>query len=147
MWILSFVPDAWLQFAVYCILISGVGMYVVSFFLNFIPPALPYKEPIRIMGTLLAIAGIWFHGGAAADAEWRAKAADLQNKIAVSEAQSKDNNVRIKTVYVDRVKVVKETQVVIQEKIKEIEKHIDSQCTVDTQVINILNDSAKRKVK
>jgi Flp pilus assembly secretin CpaC len=99
------------------------------------------------MGTLLAIAGIWFHGGYAADAEWRAKAAALQNKIAVSEAQSKDNNVRIKTVYVDRVKVVKETQVVIQERIKEVEKRIDAQCTVDTEVINILNDAAKRKAK
>ena len=40
-----------------------------------------------------------------------------------------------------------QTQVVIQERIKEVEKRIDSQCTVDPEVIQILNDAAKRAAK
>ena len=75
---------------------------------------------------------------------WRNKVADLEKQVKVSEEKSKETNVKIETVYKDRVKVVKETQVVIQEKIKEIEKRMDSQCVVDQEVITILNDAAKR---
>ena len=146
MWILSFVPDAWLQFAVYCILVSGVGMYVLSFFLNLMPPALPYKEPIRILGTLLAIAGVWFHGGYASDASWRAKVAELQQQVAISEQQAKDANSKIQTVYVDRVKVVKDTQVVIKEKIVEVAAKMDAKCEVIPDALSILNDAAKKPV-
>ena len=78
---------------------------------------------------------------------WRNKVAELEEKVKVSEAKSKAANVEIQTVYRDKVKIVKETQVVIQERIKEVEKRIDSQCTIDTEVINILNEAAKRKAK
>jgi hypothetical protein len=78
---------------------------------------------------------------------WRNKVAELEEQVKVAEAKSKIVNVEIQTVYRDKVKIVKETQVVIQERIKEVEKRIDSQCTVDTDVIKILNDAAARKVK
>ena len=78
---------------------------------------------------------------------WRNKVAELEEKVKISEEKSKAANVQIQTVYRDKVKLVKETQVVIQERIKEVEKRIDSQCTIDTEVINILNDAAKRKEK
>ena len=96
MWILSFVPDAWLQLAVYTVLFTGVGMYVVSLFLNLMPTLLPYREPIRILGTLLAVAGVWFHGGYEADAACRARVAEMESKVKISEQQSKDANVQIK---------------------------------------------------
>ena len=147
MFLLSFVPDALLQLAVLAILGCGVGVYVFSFFLNFYPPALPYREPIRILGTLLAVCGIYFYGSYSTEMSWRNKVTELEEQVKVSEVKSKSANTKIKIVYKDRVKVVKETQVVIQERIKEVEKRIDAQCTVDTEVINILNDAAKRKVK
>jgi hypothetical protein len=78
---------------------------------------------------------------------WRNKVAELEEKVKISEAKSKTANVEIQTVYRDKVKLVKETQVVIQERIKEVEKRSDSQCTIDTEVINILNEAAKRKAK
>ena len=143
MWILSFVPDAWLQLAVYAVLFTGVGMYVVSLFLNLLPSLLPYREPIRILGTLLAVAGVWFHGGYAADAACRARVAEMESKVKISEQQSKDANVQIKTVYVDRVKVVKEQQVVIQNQIVEVASKMDAKCEVIPDALSILNQSAK----
>jgi hypothetical protein len=44
---------------------------------------------------------------------------------------------------VDKVRVVKETQVVIQEKIKTVEVKIDSQCKITSDTVDILNDAAK----
>lgn len=147
MWLLSFVPDVWLQLAVYTVLFTGVGMYVVSLFLNLMPTLLPYREPIRILGTLLAVAGVWFHGGYEADAACRARVAEMESKVKISEQQSKDANVQIKTVYVDRIKIVKEQQVVIQNKIVEVADKIDAKCSVIPDALDILNQAAKAGTK
>ena len=147
MWMLSFIPDALLHLVVIGITFAGLGIYALSFFTRFIPPLIPYSGIARIVGTVLIIAGIYFYGSYSTEMSWRNKVAELEEKVKISEAKSKTANVEIQTVYRDKVKIVKETQVVIQERIKEVEKRIDSQCTVDTEVINILNDAAKRKAK
>ena len=147
MWMLSFVPDAVLHLVVFGIMITGIGIYALSFLTRFIPPLIPYSGIARIVGTILMISGVYFYGSYATEMSWRNKVSELETKVAASEAESKKTNIQIQKVYVDKVKVVKETQVVIQERIKEVEKRIDSQCTIDTEVIKILNDAAARKVK
>ena len=147
MWMMSFVPDAVLHLVVIAILFTGIGIYALSFFTRFVPPLIPYSGITRIVGTLLIVCGIYFYGSYSTEMSWRNKVAELEEKVKVAEAKSKTANVQIQTVYRDKVKLVKETQVVIQERIKEVEKRIDSQCTIDTEVINILNEAAKRKAK
>ena len=147
MWMLSFVPDALLHLVVIAILFTGAGIYALSFFTRFIPPLIPYSGIARIVGTVLIVCGIYFYGSYSTEMSWRNKVAELEEQVKVAEAKSKIVNVEIQTVYRDKVKIVKETQVVIQERIKEVEKRIDSQCTIDTEVIKILNDAAARKVK
>jgi hypothetical protein len=147
MWMLAFIPDAVLHLVVIAILFTGAGIYALSFFTRFVPPLIPYSGITRIIGTLLIVCGIYFYGSYSTEMSWRNKVAELEEQVKVSEAKSKAANVEIQTVYRDKVKLVKETQVVIQERIKEVEKRIDSQCTIDTEVINILNDAAKRKDK
>jgi hypothetical protein len=147
MWMLSFIPDAWLYLAVISVLFVGVGLYALSFFTRFIPPLIPYSGITRIVATVLIVCGIYFYGSYSTEMSWRNKVAELEEKVKISEAKSKAANVEIQTVYRDKVKIVKETQVVIQERIKEVEKLIDAQCTVDESVIQILNDAAVRKPK
>jgi hypothetical protein len=144
---LSFIPDALLYLVIIGITFIGLGIYALSFFTRFIPPLIPYSGIARIVGTVLIVAGIYFYGSYSTEMSWRNKVAELEEQVKVAEAKSKTANVEIQTVYRDKVKIVKETQVVIQERIKEVEKRIDSQCTVDTEVINILNEAAKRKSK
>ena len=62
--------------------------------------------------------------------------------MAISEQKSKEANTQIQTVYVDRVKVVKEKQIVIQEKLKTVEVKIDANCKVVPEAISILNEAA-----
>jgi apolipoprotein N-acyltransferase len=147
MWMLSFVPDALLHLVVVGILIVGLGIYTVSFFTRFIPPLIPYSGITRIIGTVLIICGIYFYGSYSTEMSWRNRVSELEAKVKVSEEKSKTANAQIQTVYKDKVKIVKETQVVIQERIKEVEKRIDTQCVVDPEVINILNAAAKRPAK
>jgi hypothetical protein len=147
MWMLSFIPDAWLYLAVISVLSAGIGLYVLSFFTRFIPPLIPYSGIVRIIGTVLIVVGIYFYGSYSTEMSWRNRVAELEEQVKISEAKSKTANVEIQTVYRDKIKIVKETQVVIQERIKEVEKRIDAQCTVDESVIQILNDAAVRKPK
>ena len=144
MWMLSFVPDSLLQTAIYVILVTGIGAYFVSFLTNFIPPVKPYAGLIRIVGTVMMVAGVYFYGGYSTEMSWRNKVSELEQKVAESEKQSADANTKIQKVIVDRVKVVKEQQIQIQERIVEKEKIIDAECKVPQEAIDILNFASKR---
>ena len=142
MWMLSFVPDALLYAVVIGILFTGIALYAVSFVTRFIPPLIPYSGIARILGTILTVVGIYFFGSYSTEVEWRARVAELEEQVKVSEAKSKEVNIQIQKVYVDRVKVVKQTQIVIQEKIKEVEIKIDSECKIAPEAVDILNEAA-----
>lgn len=142
MWMLSFVPDALLQLVVIGILFTGIALYAISFVTRFIPPLIPYSGIARILGTILTVVGIYFFGSYSTEMSWRAKVAELEEQVKVSETKSKEVNIQIQKVYVDRVKVVKQTQIVIQEKIKEVEIKIDSECKVAPEAVDILNEAA-----
>jgi hypothetical protein len=147
MFLLNFIPDAFLIWIVNAILIAGIIGTVVAFFFGFfvryLPWIIPYRMLLQIVALVLLIAGVYFKGGVGVEMSWRARVADMEAKVAKSEAESKTANENIKTVYVDKVRVVKETQVVIQEKIKTVEVKIDSQCKITTDTVDILNDAAK----
>ena len=146
MWMLAFIPDALLAWIVNTILIAGIVGFAASFFFGFVvrylPAIAPYRMIVQIASIVLLVAGVYFKGGYSVEMEWRKKVAELEAKIAVAEQQSKDANTEIKTVYVDKVRVVKETQVVIQEKIKNVEVKIDSECKIAPEAISILNEAA-----
>lgn len=141
MWVLD-----WLPFWIFhLVVLAGLAGLAASFVLKFIPFVSTYKLPIQVAAIATLVFGVYMEGGISNQEKWEARVAELEEKVKVSEAKSKAANIQIQTVYKDKVKLVKETQVVIQEKIKEVEKLIDSQCTVDSSVIEILNDAAARK--
>lgn len=143
MWLLSFLPDGLLTFIVHVLFGIGLLATVAGFFASKIPFISNYIIPFRVIAGVLLIAGIYFEGGLTNEMRWRAKVAELEAKLKVAEEQSKVVNTEIVVKYKDRVKVVTETQVVIQEKIKEVEKIIDAKCEVAPEAVDILNSAAK----
>jgi hypothetical protein len=146
MFLLNFIPDAFLLWVVNAILIAGIIGTVVAFFFGFfiryIPWIIPYRMLLQIVALVLLIAGVYFKGGVGVEMSWRARVAEMEAKVAISEQKSKEANTQIQTVYVDRVKVVKEKQIVIQEKLKTVEVKIDANCKVVPEAISILNEAA-----
>lgn len=142
MWMLSFVPDAILYAVVIGIMFTGITLYAFSFITRVLPPLIPYAGMIRILGTILTVVGIYFFGSYSTEMEWRNKVAELEEKVAVSEQQSKDANTKIQTVVKEKIKYVKDTRVVIQEHIKTVEAKIDSMCKVAPEAVDILNEAA-----
>jgi uncharacterized coiled-coil protein SlyX len=151
MWMLSFIPDAFLAWAINTVLITGIIGFAASFFFGYVvrwlPSIAPYHLLIQVVSIVLLVAGVYFKGGYSVEMAWRERVADLEAKVAVAEQKSKEVNEKIVTVYQDRVKVVKETQVVVQEKIKTVEVKIDSQCKITADTVDILNQAATGKKK
>ena len=146
MWMLSFIPDALLIWVVNTVLIAGIAGTVVSVLfklaIRYIPWIIPYRLLLQLVSVILLVLGVYLKGGYAVEAEWRARVAELEAKVAVAEQKSKEANTQIQTVYVDRVKVVKENQIIIQEKLKTVEVKIDANCKVVPEAISILNEAA-----
>jgi uncharacterized membrane protein YeiB len=139
MWMLAFFPDAFLVWIINIILITGIIGFVASFFFGFvvrwIPTIAPYHLLIQVISIVLLVAGVYFKGGYSVEMAWRERVAELEAKIAISEQKSKEVN----------EKIVKETQIVVQEKIKTVEVKIDSQCKITADTVDILNQAAVGK--
>jgi hypothetical protein len=143
MFLLSFLPDAFLLFIINSILIVGLLGALSSYFIRFIPTLIPYAEAVKIAGIVLLVLGVYLKGGYSVEMEWREKVTKVEEKVAVVEEKSQEANVVVQKVYVDRVKVVRDTKIVVQEKIVEVEKIIDAECIVAPEALDLLNQAAK----
>lgn len=142
-WMFGLIPDAVLVALIHITLIAGIVLSILGTFSSKFPFIGEYGRLAKLVGIPLFLFGVFLEGGLYTEMKWRHKAEELEAKVAESENKSKETNVQIQKVYVDRVKKVKEVQVVIQERIKEVEKKIDAECKVAPEVITILNDAAK----
>ena len=149
MWLMSLawsiIPDGFIVWVINTVLLTGLIATLVSFFIKFIPFVNSYKLPIQILGIVLLAIGLFFKGGYATEMMWRERVAAMEEKIAAAEVKSAKTNTVIQKVYVDKVKVVRDTQYVIQERIKEVEKLIDKDCRVAPEAVDIHNDAAKNR--
>ena len=142
-WILSLVPDNILIWIYYLFTGLGFALYVGSKLVKLIPFMGQYKLPAEVAGVIVLCGGFYLLGGYGVEMSWRDRAAEMQKKVEEAEAKSKETNIQIVTQYKDKVKIVKEVQVVVQERIKEVEKRIDAECKIGPDAISILNQSAK----
>ena len=141
-------PDSLLFYFVNIIFVTGAVSSFLSFFvlhriLNKFPSLAPYHLLIQIVSAVLLVSGIYFKGGYGVEMEWRAKVSELEAKVQAAEEKSKQANADLEKTRKEKVKVVKDVQVVIKERIKTVEKRIDADCKVDPEAINIINDAAK----
>ena len=145
MWMLSFIPDAWLHLAVLGVLALGALIYILSYFTVFIPPLIPAKEFIRILGTLVIVAGVFFYGSYDTEMSWRDKVAEVEVKVAKAEAASKQANSKLESKANNRVQVIREQGLVIKQYIdREVVKYDDS-CKIPDAVVKAHNAAAKNE--
>lgn len=142
-WMLSLIPESVLLWAINLALLAGVVGIVAGFFIKVIPFVNQYRVPVQIISIILLAGGLYFKGGYSNELAWRAKIADMEQQVKESEAKSEQANKDLAKKSKEKVKIVKEVQVVIKERIKTVEKRIDADCKVDPEAVSILNDAAK----
>jgi hypothetical protein len=126
---------------------AGAGAATLLFFmagiLSHIPEAKPYAIFIKPVSFIAIILCVFMYGGAGVVAVMQAQLQIMEAKVDEAQKASQIANTQIHTVYVDRVKTVHDTKVVVQKEIQQVEKLIDKECKVDPQAVQILNDAAK----
>jgi hypothetical protein len=140
MWILNWLPDV----VFHLILIVGVLALLAGWALRMVPLVAKYSLPIQVVGVLLTILGVWYEGGIAKDAEWRARVAELEVKVARAEAKSAAENVKIVTKVVKQLELVRTRG---NDVVKYIDREIvkyDNVCPIPNEVVKAHNMAAER---
>ncbi len=142
---LSFVPSGVIYVFVNIVFFTGVIATILGFVVRF--KALEqWRLIFQVVGVLALGAGLYFKGGYEVEQQWRARVAELEAKVAVAEAKSQQVNTVIKERVVTKIQKVKEVQIKNRDVIKQVEKIIDSNCTVPPEAIEILNAAARNEV-
>jgi hypothetical protein len=156
MWILHFLPDAFLAFIVNAVLIIGVVSTFISFvilnrLLMMFPPLANYYRIAQVVSIIILLAGVYFKGGYSTEMLWRERVAEVEAKLKEAEAKSAEVNTVIETKIVNRVKEIK---VQGDEVIKYIDREIvkyDTKflpgeiCEIPKEVISAHNAAALNK--
>ena len=143
-WVLALIPDSFFLWITYLLIAVGVGLYVASKLVTWIPLISQYKLPAELIGVTLLVAGSYLFGSYGTEMAWRERVRDLEAKVKVAEEKSQQVNTVIETKIVEKIKIVKENVYVNREIIKEVAgKQLDAQCTLPKSTVS-LHDSASR---
>ena len=140
MWLLKFLPD-WFFYGI--IIVSAGGLLLSKFL------PLMYRTVAQLTLGVFLLYGIYMVGGIANEQVWQARVKEMEEKVAVVEAKSNEENVKIVT----KIKYKKK---VIHERGKEIIKYIDREivkydtkfapggmCEIPKEFIETLNKAAE----
>jgi hypothetical protein len=143
-WMLSLVPDSIFVWIYYIMLTLGVGLYIASKLVKWLPLIGQYKLPAELVGVVLLVVGAYFYGGHGVQQAWLARVQELEAKVKIAEEKSQQVNTVIETRVVTKIKVVKENVYVNREIIKEVAgKQLDASCSLPKSTVS-LHDSASR---
>ena len=145
MWLLSLLPD-WVY---HLITIAGVIGVIAAWVLKFIPFISTYRLPIQVGSIIAVLFGVWMEGGIVNEAKWQARVKELEEKIAVAETQSKEENIKIVTKVVTKTQIVKvRGNDIVKYVDREIVKYDDKfakggVCEIPKEFIKAHNDAAE----
>jgi hypothetical protein len=123
--------------------ISAIGL-VVGFFASKIPLISNYGTIVKIVSSVVLVLSTYSLGSLNNDRDWKAKMEEMEKKIQLAEEKSKEENVRIETKVVERIKYVRgKTETVVARVPIYITKEIDRQYPVPNAFV-VLHDSAAR---
>jgi len=151
MWMLSFIPDSWIQLAVHIIFGLGVAGLIITWLIQNVfdhfTGLIPWIKTIRWVSIVLFVSGLYFEGGIGVESEWRSRVAQLEAKIKVAEQQSKDANDKLKNQVVSKVKIIKINSANNKESITQNKEVIDAECSLNDKAIVIYNNAVKNGAK
>lgn len=140
MWLLKFLPD-WFFYGI--VIVSAGGLLLSKFL------PIMYRTVAQLTLGVFLLYGIYMVGGIANEQVWQARVKEMEEKVAVVEAKSNEENVKIVT----KIKYKKK---VIHERGKEIIKYIDREivkydtkfapggvCEIPKEFIETLNKAAE----
>jgi len=142
-WMIGLLPT-WMF---HVVVIAGTGLILSSWILKRMPFINQYNFPVLLIGILLTVVGVYYEGGRGTQAAWEAKVADMEAKVKVAEAKSREVNTVIETKVVEKVKIVKERTNANKQIIKEVAgAQLDAKCELPNSTVMLVNSASKNEV-
>jgi uncharacterized membrane protein len=137
-WIIGKIPATfWLIMAV-----VGVALFFAAGILGRLPPFKAYSFFIKPLSVIMAVVGIYMYGGASINDHYQKLIKEYEQKIAIAEEKSEAVNTVIEERIKYQTQVIKDNQIVYQDRIIEVATEVDGQCKLDPRVADILNGAA-----
>lgn len=142
---LQFLPDAVILWFCNILLLLGIALTVLGFFVHKIPFLYQYQLPFKIAGVILLALGVYFRGGYSVEMTWRERVTELEKKLAAADAKSAEVNTVIEQKIVYRDKIVREQGRTLTEYVdREVVKLIPAQCDrLPQELIDVHNRAAR----
>jgi hypothetical protein len=144
MWfLLSFVPDWFINYFVHIIFGAGVVGIIVGAFLSKVPFVSQYGFLIKIVSNILFVVGLFLEGGLQTELAWREKVADLQKKIEIAQQQSKETNAKIEQKVTEKAKTIKDNVNANRQIIEENRVVINAECKLSDTAWLLYNSASQ----
>lgn len=116
-------------------------MFFAGQIFKFVPFVKQYNFPLRVIGFLLLMAGAYFNGGLGVEQEYRARIEEMQKKIEIAEAKSKQENEKIVEKIVTETKIINQDTAETKYLIEQMKEQINQQgCELTSEAIDLYNE-------
>jgi hypothetical protein len=143
MWIVNFVPD----FVFHFLLIAGLLGLVASFVLDSVPFVSTNAKAIQLASAVVLAIALFFEGAISDNDAWQARVKALELKVARAETESAEANGKLSKQLAAKDKEIALAQAELKNRIRAGAAAMDAVCKIPADVVNILNDAAKKGVK
>ena len=150
MWLLHFLPDAFLTVVVNAVLVVGILSTVITcFFLKYlvrlIPAFAPHIKIAQIASIAVLLSGVYFKGGYSAEMAWRERVTEMEARVAEAEAESQAANKQLNNKGQEKVKIIREKGMIIKQYVdREVTKY-DNTCVIPDAVVKAHNAAARNE--
>ena len=116
-------------------------MFFAGQIFKFVPFVKQYNFPLRVIGFILLMAGAYFNGGLGVEQEYRARIEEMQKKIEIAEAKSKQENEKIVEKIVTETKIINQDTAETKYLIEQMKEQINQQgCELTPEAIDLYNE-------
>jgi len=150
MWLLHFLPDAFLAFVVNAVLISGAVATLLTCFLlkhliRLLPALAPHIKIAQILSIVVLLSGVYFQGGYSSEMAWRERVREMEVKVALAEKQSQAANEQLAAKGKEKIKIIREKGVIIKQYVDREVARYDNTCVIPSAVVKAHNAAAENK--
>jgi hypothetical protein len=147
MWILHFLPDAFIVWFCNILLLTGIAATAAGFAVHRVPVLWSYQLGLKLGGIALLVLGVYFRGGLAVETTWRERVAAVEAKLAIAEKASAEATKGIDLKTQKQTAAVRQRTTYIKQYVdREVVKYNET-CVIPPPFVRAHNDAAEAPPK
>ena len=141
LWLLNLIPN----FIVHLGVVLSILALVATKFFSFIPFIDKYLIPTKIIAIVVLVFCVYLEGSISSNDLWQAQVKEEQIKAAKAEAKSAEANTKLAQLILLNQQTIRDINNANRKKLEGLSAQLDKQCTVNSEVISVLNNAAKNR--